>query len=133
MLPRDFFTRYTQEALGKKEVHVSYRCCTAARVLSWTIAEKSKSFVAQQILHETAALLIFHYRYAPTPRVIDMKLLLTEPTWKYLGFSHKDAVRQFMRMLEQRGILSRYATVDRLEQVTTKYSLASLLERKVRI
>jgi hypothetical protein len=38
-----------------------------------------------------------------------------------------------MRKLEQRGFLSRYATVDRLEQVTTKYPLASLLERKVRV
>jgi hypothetical protein len=133
LLPRDFFTRYTQAALGKKETHVSYRCCTAARVLDWTIVEKSKSYVAQQIPHETAALLIFHHRYAPTPRVIDMKLLLAEPTWKYLGFSHEDAVRQFMRKLEQRGLVSRYATVDRLEHVTTKYPLASLLERKVRL
>jgi hypothetical protein len=83
--------------------------------------------------NETAALLIFHSRYAPTPRVIDLKFLLTEPIWKYLGFSHEDAVRQFMRKLERRGLLSRYATVDRLEQVTTKYPLAPLLQRKVRV
>ena len=133
LLPKDFFMRYTQEVLGKKETHVSYRCCTAARVLGWTIVEKKKFYVAQQIPNETAALLIFHHRYAPTPRVIDMKFLLTEPTWKYLGFSHEDAVRQFMRKLERRGLVSRYATVDRLEQVTTKYPLASLLERKVRV
>ncbi|HXH08413.1 MAG TPA: hypothetical protein VNP04_01360 [Alphaproteobacteria bacterium] len=43
LLPRDFFTRYTQEVLGKKEIHVSYRCCTAARVLGWTIVEKKQS------------------------------------------------------------------------------------------
>jgi hypothetical protein len=133
LLPKDFFTRYTQEALGKKEAHVAYRCCTAARVLGWTIVEKRKSYVAQQLPNETAALLIFHHRYAPTPRVIDLKFLFTEPIWKYLGFSHEDAVRQFMRKLERHGLLSRYATVDRLEQVTTKYPLASLLERKVRV
>jgi hypothetical protein len=133
MLPRDFFTRFTEEVLGKKETHVSYRCCTAARVLGWTIVEKKKSYVAQQVPNETAALLIFHHRYAPTPRVIDLKFLFTEPTWKYLGFSHEDAVRQFMRKLERRGLLSRYATVDRLEQVTTKYPLTSLLEQKVRV
>jgi len=133
LLPRDFFTRFTEELLGKKEAHVSYRCCTAARVLGWTIVEKKKSYLAQQIPDETAALLIFHSRYAPTPRVIDLKFLLTEPIWKYLGFRHEDAVRQFMRKLEQRGFLSRYATVDRLEQVTTKYPLASLLQRKVRV
>jgi hypothetical protein len=133
LLPKDFFTRYTQEVLGKKETHVPYRCCTAAHVLGWTIVEKKRSYVAQQIPNETAALLIFHHRYAPTPRVIDLKFLFTEPTWKYLGFSHEDAVRQFMRRLERRGLLSRYATVDRLEQVTTKYPLTSLLKRKVRV
>jgi hypothetical protein len=133
LLPRDFFTRFTEEFLGKKEAHVSYRCCTAARVLGWTIVEKKKFYVAQQILDETAALLIFHSRYAPIPRVIDLKFLLTEPIWKYLGLGHEDAVRQFMRKLERRGLLSRYATVDRLEQVTTKYPLASLLQRKVRV
>ncbi|MGH8069741.1 MAG: hypothetical protein ACRERE_31760 [Candidatus Entotheonellia bacterium] len=133
MLPKDFFTRYTQEVLGKKDAHMSSRCRTAARVLGWTLAEKGGAYMAQQIPNETAALLIFHHRYAPTPRVIDLKFLFTEPTWKYLGFNHEDAVRQFMRKLERRGLLSRYATVDRLEQVTTKYPLTSLLERKVRV
>src|SRR5215475_9696191 len=32
-LPKDFFVQYTLEALGKRELHVSHRCCTAARVL----------------------------------------------------------------------------------------------------
>ena len=102
-------------------------------MLGWTIVEKKKSYLAQQIPDETAALLIFHARYAPTPRVIDLKFLLTESIWKYLGFSDEDVVRQFMRKLEPRGFLSRYAIVDRLEQVTTKYPLASLLQRKVRV
>jgi hypothetical protein len=133
ILPKDFFTRYTQEVLGKKDTHMSSRCRTAVHVLGWTLAEKRRAYVAQQVTNETAALLIFHHRYAPTPRVIDLKFLFTEPIWKYLGFSHEDAVRQFMRKLERRGLLSRYATVDRLEQVTTKYPLASLLEPKVRV
>ena len=132
-LPKDFFIRHTQEVLGKKEPHVSYRCCTAARVLGWTIVEKKKYYVAQQSPHETTALLILHYRYAPTPRMIDLKALLVEPTWKYLGFGDEEAVRGFMRKLERRKLIARYATVDRLEQVTTRYALESLLERKVRV
>jgi HEPN domain-containing protein len=95
--------------------------------------EKKKHYVAQQSPNETAALLILHHRYAPTPRVIDLKALLAEPTWKYLGFSHEDAVRGFMRKLEQRWLVARYAMVDRLEQVTTRYSLESLLARRVRV
>ena len=132
-LPKDFFVQYTLEALGKREPHVSYRCCTAARVLGWTIVDKKRYYVAQQNPNETAALLILHYRYAPSPRVIDLKAMLAEPTWKYLGFSDEDAVRGFMRKLERRKLIARYATADRLEQVTTRYALESLLERKVRV
>ena len=112
---------------------MSHRCCTAARVLGWTIVDKKRYYVAQQTPNETAALLILHYRYAPSPRVIDLKAMLVEPTWKYLGFSDEDAVRGFMRKLERRKLIARYATVDRLEQVTTRYALESLLERKVRV
>jgi hypothetical protein len=93
--------------------------------------EKKRYYIAQQNPNETAALLIFHHRYAPTPRVIDLKALLAEPIWKYLGFSHEDSVRGFMRKLEQRRLVARYAIVDRLEQVTTRYSLESLLARRV--
>jgi hypothetical protein len=112
---------------------VSSRCCTAVRVLGWTIVEKKKYYVTQRNPDETAAMLIFHYRYAPLPRVIDLKVLLAEPTWKYLGFGHEDAVRGFMRKLERRGLVARYAMVDRLEQLTTRYSLESLLARKARV
>jgi hypothetical protein len=133
LLPKDFFIQYTQEMLGKRETRVSSRCCTAARTLGWTIMEKKRYYVAQQNPDETAALLVFHYRYAPTPRVIDLKVLLSEPIWKYLGFSNEDAVRSFMRKLERRKLVTRYAIVDRLEQVTTRYSLESLVERKVRV
>jgi hypothetical protein len=132
-LPKDFFVLYTLEALGKREPHVSHRCCTAARVLGWTIVDKKRYYVAQQNPNETAALLILHYHYAPTPRVIDLKAMLAEPTWKYLGFSDEDAVRGFMRKLERRNLIARYATADRLEQVTTRYALESLLERKARV
>jgi hypothetical protein len=101
--------------------------------LGWTITEKKKSYVAPRTPNHTAALLVFHHRYAPTPRVIDLRLLLVDATWKYLGFGHEDAVRAFMRKLERRGMVARYATVDGLEQVTTRYSLQSLLERRARL
>jgi hypothetical protein len=41
-LPKDFFVQYTIEVLGKREPHVSHRCCTAARVLGWTIVDKKR-------------------------------------------------------------------------------------------
>lgn len=132
-LAKDFFSAYAQEATGRRDRHIASRCKAAVRALGWIIEEKRRCYVAQQAVNETAALLLFHYHYAPTPRVIDMKLLFAEPVSKYLGFGSEDAVRELMRKLERRGLVSRYAIVDRLEQVTTRYSLDSLLERKIRV
>jgi hypothetical protein len=132
-LPKDFFVQYAQEIFGRKEANASYRCRTSARVLGWIHVEKNSCFVAHQAPDETTALLIFHHHYAPTPGVIDVRRLLTEPTWKYMAFSSEDAVRAFMRKLERRGLISRYSVVDGLEQVTTRYSLESLLDRRARV
>jgi len=132
-LARDFFSAYAWEASGRKDRHVASRCKAAVRALGWIVAEKRVSYIAQQVVHETAALLLFHYYYAPTPRIIDMKSLFAKPVWKYLGFENEGAVREFMYKLEQSGLVSRYAVVDRLEQVTTRYSLDSFLERRVQV
>lgn len=132
-LSKDFFTSYVQEVIGKKVRPLASRCSAAARALGWIVKEKQKFYVAQHALNETAALLLFHHYYAPTPRIIDMKFLFAEPVWKYLGFESEGAVREFMYKLEQRGLIGRYAVVDRLEQVTTRYSLDSLLERRVQV
>jgi hypothetical protein len=132
-LAQDFFTRYAQEVVGKKVKDIASRCSTALHALGWIVKEKRKFYVAQQTVNETAALLLFHHYYASTPRIIDMNFLLAESVWKYLGFANEDAVRGIMRKLEHRGLIARYAVVDRLEQVTTRYSLASFIERKVRV
>ncbi len=100
-LPKDFFTRYAQETLGKKDAHVSSRCCTAARVLGWTIMEKRKYYIVQQVPSETASLLILHQRYAPTLRVIDLKFLLKdEPTAR--PARELDLARKPLHTLRQR-------------------------------
>ena len=43
ILPKDFFTQYTQEVLGKKDAHMSSRCRTATRLLGLTLAEKGRA------------------------------------------------------------------------------------------
>src|SRR5262249_54673246 len=64
-LAKDFFSSYAEEATGKKDKHLVSRCKAATRALGWVIKEKRTSYVAQQVVHETAALLIFHHYYAP--------------------------------------------------------------------
>src|SRR5207244_4948649 len=76
-LVKDFFSVYAWEATGRGDRHIASRCKAAARALGWIVEEKRKCYVVQQTVNETAALLIFHHCYALTPRVIDIKLLLS--------------------------------------------------------
>jgi hypothetical protein len=64
---------------------------------------------------------------------VDLGQVLAEPVWKYLSFSKPDQLKTFFKEMERKGLISRYAQVDRLEQVTTRYSLNELLERKARV
>jgi len=131
-LPRDFFLRYGQEVGGRAAKKVSDRCSGAARALGWTIRERARTCRAATTVDRTAALLLLHHRYAPSPGIVDLSRVISEPVWKYLGFADPDELRAFVRDLERKGLVSRYSQVDRLEQVTTRFSLDELLRRGVR-
>ena len=132
-LAKDFFACYGKEVSPTNVKSIATYCADAARSLGWTTRSRSKTYRTHQMVHLTSALLIFHHVYAPTPRSVEIDQVFAEPVWKYLGFSHLDQVRAFFKNLEHKGLIARYAHVDRLEQVTTRYTLHELLERRVRV
>ena len=68
-------------------------CASAAQSLARTTRSRGKIYRAQQVVHPTAALLIFHHVYAPMPRSVDLDQVLAEPVWKYLSNSHFEEER----------------------------------------
>jgi hypothetical protein len=132
-LAKDFFACYGREVSPTNVKDVAKYCTNAVQSLGWTTRSHGKTYRTQQVVHPTAALLILHHVYALTPRSVDLVQVLTEPVWKYVGFSQPDHVRAFFKNLERKGLIARYAHVDRLEQITTRYALSELLERKVRV
>ena len=132
-LAKDFFACYGKEVSPTNVKNIAAYCTDAARSLGWITRSRSKTYRTHQMVHLTSALLIFHHVYAPTPRSVELDQVFAEPVWKYLGFSQQDEVRAFCKNLEWKGLIARYAHVDRLEQVTTRYTLHELLERRVRV
>ena len=132
-LAKDFFACYGKEVGPTNVKNIATYCADAARSLGWTTRSRSKTYRTHQMVHLTSALLIFHHVYAPTPRSVELDQVFAEQVWKYLGFSQPDEVRAFFKNLERKGLIARYAHVDRLEQVTTRYALYELLERRVRV
>ena len=80
-----------------------------------------------------ALLILVHARLAPTPRIVRVSDLLTEPFWRYLGLRQPDEVRAILHDAHAAGLLSRYSTVDQLEQVTTRYTTEEYLGRALRL
>lgn len=80
---------------------------------------------------KTALLLLIHYLFAPSgPRTIELRNILANPFWKYLGFKTADAVRAAFREADAAGILGKYVVADQLEQITTRWTLDEFLENK---
>jgi len=80
-----------------------------------------------------ALLILLHARLAPTPRIVRVSDLLSEPFWRYLGLRQPDEVRAVLHNVHAAGLLARYSTVDQLEQITTRYTLDEYLGRALRL
>lgn len=76
---------------------------------------------------EESLILIMHLLLAQSVRTIKLSEIEASDFWKFLGFRKFDHVRICFQSAEARGLLLRYAKVDHLEQVTTKYSWQELL------
>ncbi len=73
---------------------------------------------------KTALLILTHSIFSPAgPRTVELKRLLADPYWKYLGFKSEDAVRTVFREADAAGILGKYVIADQLEQITTRWGL----------
>lgn len=83
---------------------------------------------------KTATLLLLHHLFSPKePRTVELRRLLVDPFWKYLGHKSPDAVRSVLRESNAVGLLGKYVVADQIEQVTTRMCVDEFLNRKVRL
>ena len=83
---------------------------------------------------KTSVLLLIHYLFAPAgPRTIELRNLLANPFWKYVGLKAENDVRAVLREADVAGAVGKYVVADQLEQVTTCWTLDEFLARKVRL
>lgn len=83
---------------------------------------------------KTAFLILTHSIFAPGgPRTVELKRLLADPYWRYVGFKSEDAVRTVFRDADAAGILGKYVIADQLEQITTRWGLDEFLSNKPRL
>ena len=111
------------------------------------IARSGETAVTQVLPRPSNAFLILlHARLAPTPRIVRVTDILTPsqaaengavnpaiPFWRLLGMGEEAEVRAILREAEGAGLIAKYAVVDQLEQITTRYALDDYLAGAYRL
>jgi hypothetical protein len=83
---------------------------------------------------KTGFLILLHFLFAPsTRRTVELRNILANPFWKYIGLKSEDTVRSLLREIQATGLLAKYVVADQLEQVTTCLTLDEILARRARL
>jgi hypothetical protein len=93
-----------------------------------------KGTVVQPIpLPDNAFLIALHAKLAPTPRIVRLSDIIEATFWKLLGIRDVAAIRVILQDAYSKGVIAKYAIIDQLEQITTKYSYEEYLKNTIRL
>lgn len=97
-------------------------------------SRSSKGFTISEINPpKTSMLILIHYIFAPTPRTVTVKEILSNVFWQYLGIRDPELVKKVLREADANGVITKYIVADQLEQITTRYSFDEFVQRKIRL
>ena len=109
------------------------RLLTTCRHLGFLSRQNNRWLVGGLSRPDDALLITLHARLAPSPRIVRLSDILLAPFWRYLGLRSPDDVRAILRDAVAAGLISRYVTVDELEQITTRYGASEYLQRALHV
>jgi hypothetical protein len=122
---RDFIT----STYGGFKQDSYYRLLIAAQELGF-VTHQGKTWFTQAIPRpDNALLILLHARLAPTPRIVRLSDILAATFWQYLGLRSPDDVRAILRDAQAANLIARYAVVDELDQITTRYTVDEYLAK----
>jgi hypothetical protein len=135
LIPSSYFERYLRDALGEEPpAKTLKRLKTNLAKLGFIDRSTKGDRLNRLAVDKTAFLVVFHSIFSATgPRTIELSRVLQNPFWKYLGVKSEQSVRAVLKEADASGLLGKYVVADQLEQVTTCFSLAEILKRRVRL
>ena len=122
VLDTDLARSFIHETYGEFKQQSYERLLLTMRRLGFLGRYNGKLVVEEISPPADAFLILLHERLAPTPRILRLSDILSTAWWRLLGLKTADTVRHILRHAEASGLVSRYVTVDELEQVTTRFS-----------
>jgi hypothetical protein len=135
VVPADYLAKNSAKLEGHElNSQTRNRLLTNLRKLGFLERSSAGDRVITPAFSKAALLLALHHAFnIDAPRSIEFTALAANPFWRFVGLRSEDALRDFLKEAEHAGLLGKYVVADRLEQVTTCYSLAALIEKGVEL
>ena len=122
MLDGQVSRAFIEEMYGEFKANSHKRLLMTVRALGFLGRYDGELVVEQIPMPADAFLILLHERLAPTPRIVRLTEILDLDWWRFVGLRAADDVRRVLHEAEAAGLIARYAKVDQLEQVTTRFS-----------
>jgi hypothetical protein len=127
-LRRDEVRSYIETTFPQQSKMLYKRLMNCFKQAGYLLPEGKQDLVVVGFANlEESLLIVTHLLMARAPRTIKISEIEADPYWKFLGYRKFDHVRVAFRNAEAKGMLMRYAVVDHLEQITTRYTWPELL------
>jgi hypothetical protein len=124
---------FIKEIYGEFKLNSYKRLLQSCRDLGWLGRYNGDLLIERIAPPANAFLILLHARLAPTPRIVRFGEIM-EANWRLLlGLPDIDTLRHTLRRAEIAGLLARFARVDELEQITTRYSREEYLGQAMRL
>ncbi len=131
-IQRDHIKSYIQTTFTQQSDKLNQRILNCLQHAGYVIAHGKKDLIVVGFGNlEDALILSTHLLLAQNPRTIKLTEIETSNFWRFLGYRKFDHVRIGFRRAEAKGLIMRYAMVDHLEQITTRYTWNELLDKVV--
>ena len=132
-LPTEVFQSYVEQTFGKPLEKAADRIRQALVQIGFLAREHRRLVVRALPKPKTTLLILTHYLFAPTPQTVELRELLANPFWRYLGVREAETVRGILKEADASGLIAKYIKSDQLEQITTRYSFDALLEQRIKL
>jgi len=131
-IPDSYLTNFLRTHFGEDTPPKSIkRVKMNLRRLGILAKEKSNRDVLRGLCPSaTGFLVVAHHTFACTEtRGVELRTLLEDPFWKYLGFKSEDQIRAILKESLARGVIAKYVVADRIESISFRYTFDEFLEK----
>ena len=127
---RNEIRSYIETAFQQQSTKLNQRIISCLRHSGYLMPHGKQDLIVVSFGNpEYALILATHLVLAQNPRTITLSEVESSNYWRFLGYRKFDHVRLGFRSAEAKGLIMRYANVDHLEQITTRYTWQELLQK----